>query len=75
MSMSSKRVELKFNFENEEAARYFLEWLSEMGEQEYWEWMRSRELECDGDITVLQYNYDFDKYKVNTLIGRLDDTT
>lgn len=67
-------VEVKIKFETNEAAHHFLTWLSEMGEQEYWEWMRHREAEePEGDLTVLQFDYDFDKYLVKTLLGRLDD--
>lgn len=48
---------LSFQFENAEAAHHFWVWLCEQGEQDYWEWMRYREEEEDGDITGLDFDY------------------
>jgi len=47
--------EIKLVFDNAKAAKHFLVWLSEQGEQDYWEWMRVREEEEKGDITVLEF--------------------
>jgi len=66
-------MKVVFDIDNEEAAKHFLVWLSEMGEQMYWEWMANREFNEEGDITVLQFGYDLDKFTVKTLVGRLDE--
>jgi hypothetical protein len=49
---------ISFHFDNEEAAQHFLVWLSESGEQEYWDWMEYREEDEEkGDITALDFDY------------------
>lgn len=50
-------AKLTFQFDNDEAADHFWRWLCESGEQEYWEYMRYREEEEDGDITGLNFDY------------------
>jgi hypothetical protein len=54
--MSAKHT-VKINFESEEAARHFLVWLCDSGEQNYWQWMECREGEEDGDITAVRFKY------------------
>lgn len=44
-------------FKNERARQHFKHWLCGSGEQQYWEWMRYREEEEDGDITALNFKY------------------
>lgn len=53
----SKETNLTIKFANEEAARHFALWLCESGEQEYWQWMETRETEEDGDITATHFHY------------------
>lgn len=71
-------TQLKFEFSNPEAARHFLSWLCESGEQEHWDWMSVREQEEDGPITAVQIDYwqnDNKKFGEGTIIaecGRLD---
>lgn len=66
-------------FDNEEAAEHFITWLCESGEQDYWEWMRYREEEEDGNITAVNFEYhggsddgEFGKHPITTTCGRLD---
>lgn len=69
--MATKTVKIKFD--NASAAEYFMTWLSEMGEQDYWEWMGIAETEQDGDVTAVSFDYDWDKFAVRAECGRLDD--
>ena len=48
---------LKIDFDNEEVARHFGLWLCEAGEQDYWEWMKYREQEENGNITAINFHY------------------
>jgi len=49
---------LVFEFENEAALMHFKHWLCGAGEQDYWEWMESREAEEEaGNITALKIDY------------------
>jgi hypothetical protein len=67
--MSSLIIE----FDNPQALKYFKDWLCGSGEQDYWEWMHSRECEEEeGDITVLRFDYHFDNRRILTDCGRLD---
>lgn len=43
---------LKIEFDNPEAAEHFAVWMTESGEQQYWDWMEVRETEEDGPITA-----------------------
>ncbi len=52
-----KASQLTFVFENPRALHHFWVWLCESGEQQYWEWMREREGDEDGDITGLSFDY------------------
>jgi hypothetical protein len=52
-----KKKEITIRFDNEKAAHHFAIWLCESGEQEYWEWMRYREEEEDGNITAVSFDY------------------
>jgi len=72
---------VKIEFDNEEAAMHFLTWLCGSGEQQYWEWMRYREDEEDGNITAVNFDYwsvvngnlEFGKdLTIITKCGRLD---
>jgi hypothetical protein len=49
--------EVKFVFDNEKAAKHFIVWLTEGGEQNYQDFMRYREEEEDGDITAVDFDY------------------
>lgn len=49
--------DITIKFDTEEAAMHFAEWLCGSGEQEYWNWMRYREDEESGNITVLEFDY------------------
>jgi hypothetical protein len=51
------KKDLVIKFDNEKALKHFASWLCESGEQEYWEWMKYRESEEDGDITVISFYY------------------
>jgi hypothetical protein len=53
--MSDKEITIKFA--NPEAARHFAVWLCESGEQSYFDWMRYREENEDGDITATSFHY------------------
>ena len=50
-------VELTIRFDNQEALKHFASWLCGSGEQQYWDWMKYRESEEDGDITVREFHY------------------
>lgn len=52
-----KKKEVKFVFDNEDAAKHFVTWLCEQGEQGYWQWMEVRETEESGPITVTRFDY------------------
>ncbi len=43
---------LKIDFENERALKHFAVWMTEEGEQTYWEWMKVQEEKEEGPITV-----------------------
>lgn len=51
------KAPLTFEFDSPEAREHFATWLCESGEQDYWEWMRVRETESSGPITVLRFHY------------------
>ncbi len=68
--MTVKRS-VRIEFDNNDAAEHFLSWLSGSGEQMYWEWMKSREQEEDGDITALKFDYT-NGLIVKTKCGRQD---
>jgi hypothetical protein len=68
---------LKINFENQKALTHFATWMCESGEQAYWDWMRIREEDEEGDITVLNFDYFNDgefmeKNVITTKCGRKD---
>lgn len=48
---------LKIEFASQKALRHFALWLCESGEQEYWQWMETRETEEDGNITAVELDY------------------
>jgi hypothetical protein len=51
--------------------KHFTTWLCESGEQLYWDWMSEREVEEDGDITVLNFEYGkAAKGLITTVCGR-----
>jgi len=50
-------ADLVIRFGNEKALRHFAHWLCGAGEQDYWDWMKHREGEEDGDITVTGFGY------------------
>lgn len=53
----SKETTIQIKFANKKAAHNFASWLCEMGEQDYWEWMKYREEEEKGDITAVIFGY------------------
>lgn len=64
---------VKIEFINHDAARYFINWLSGQGEQDYWEWMQYREEESDEEaMTATQFGYSSDELTVTTICSRLD---
>lgn len=81
----NKKTEVKFVFDNQEAADHFITWLCESGEQSYWDWMEYREEEEAGDITAISFDYwggstdgdNFGKGDIIAHCGRLvdDDNT
>jgi len=54
---NSKPTTLKIEFANEDAMMQFASWLCGSGEQHYWDWMRYREDEDEGDITAVEFHY------------------
>lgn len=77
---TNEEVELKIRFGNQKVLDYFVIWLAEMGEQQYWEWMEHTEQDETGDITVTEFDYhgkNGDKFLEDNIIrttsGRLDD--
>lgn len=48
---------LKIEFASQKALEHFASWLCESGEQEYWQWMETRESEEDGNITATEFDY------------------
>lgn len=52
-------TKLTITFDNPQAAEHFQSWLCGQGEQDYWMWMECREQEEDGNITALNFDYDF----------------
>lgn len=71
-AVKNKSGVLNIDFQgNHDALHHFWVWLCESGEQQYWEWMRYREEEDEGDITVLDFNYaKADGGMIKTKIGR-----
>lgn len=57
MSSENNKYKLTFEFDNDATRMNFAVWLSEMGEQDYWEWMECREQEEEGDITAVTFDY------------------
>lgn len=53
----NKKTEIKFIFDNEKAAELFLGWLSNSGEQQYWEAMECVEDGEKGNVTVVDFDY------------------
>ena len=65
---------LAIDFKNPEAMENFWVWLCESGEQHYWEWMKYREEEEEGDITALSFDYTkANKGAVFTEVGRFTE--
>jgi len=69
---------MKLTFEcktkqEKKAAEEFLNWLSNSGEQQYWEAVEDRQFEAnmddEGDITIVKFNYDFKKMEVELSLG------
>jgi hypothetical protein len=57
--VSSVDSHLIIKFQTAEAQNHFKLWLCESGEQSYWDWMRVREEEEDGNITAVRFDYHF----------------
>ena len=68
----SDKIDVKISFANKKAAKHFIIWLCEQGEQDYWTWMEYREQEEDGKITATKFDYDMKNLTVETTVGRLD---
>lgn len=68
---ASDFITIKCNGENKVAIEQFLVWMSESGEQQYWDWMTYREDELDGPITISSFEYDFENGEIKAgPIGR-----
>jgi len=72
---------ITIEFDSDEVAMHFAEWLCGSGEQQYWDWMRYRESDEEDDctdITVVDFDYwgpknDFmSDWTIRTKSGRLD---
>jgi hypothetical protein len=63
---------LSFHFENKEAANHFKVWMSEQGEQDYWNWMDAQESEETGSITGIVFDYHQNSH-IPVKCGRLSD--
>ena len=48
---------ITIEFDSDEVAMHFAEWLCGSGEHQYWNWMEYREQEEEGDITVTSFDY------------------
>lgn len=48
---------LKIEFANEQAFKHFVIWMTESGEQQYWNWMEAVEEDEEGDVTVIDFSY------------------
>jgi hypothetical protein len=67
----AKKTALTFHFDSPDVMEHFWGWLCGSGEQSYWEWMKDREQEEDGDITVLDFDYaSASKGLITTTSGR-----
>lgn len=67
----TKPIEIKIQFANKKAAQHFMSWLSNSGEQQYWDSMEYRETKEDDDITSVDFDYDFKKHTIKTTLGRI----
>lgn len=71
-----EKHKLTIEFDSEEAAEHFSDWLCGQGEQDYWLWMECREQEEDGNITATSFHYDdTDAGLITTTCGRLDGSS
>ena len=70
---SKKKTTVSIKFDNVETAKYFMEWLSNIGEQDYWLSQNVCEEKEEGNITAVDFDYDFKKFKIKTTSGRLTD--
>lgn len=63
------------NKQEKRAAEEFLAWLSNSGEQDYWNAMDSTQYDAtadgDGDITIIRFDYDWKKMEAKCEIGNL----
>lgn len=71
-------MKLKFECKTKQdriAAEEFLSWLSNSGEQQYWESMENAQFDADadgvGDITIVRFDYDIKKREVKLTLGHL----
>jgi hypothetical protein len=63
---------VSISFPNEAAAKYFMGWFSESGEQQYWLWQDCVEERIkDKNITAVDFDFITD-FKVKAVCGRLD---
>jgi hypothetical protein len=53
--MPKKKYTATIHFDNEAAAKHFLSWLSNSGEQDYWQSMEEHE-----DVSLIPYDSDYD---------------
>lgn len=70
MNPPKESYPLVVEFDNPEARYQFAAWLCGSGEQHYWDWMEYREMDHDGPITVLNFDYDFKNGIIKTKTGR-----
>jgi len=73
MIKKTKKYILTIEFDTKKACEYFMEYLCEAGEQDYWKSMEYVEEKDTSDgITAIDFDYDFKKGKIKTVSGRLD---
>ncbi len=72
---------LVFEFENEEALLNFKSWFCGAGEQKYWDWMKVVEMDEEGPVTGVDFDFwgdttgleGFNQSRViNVTCGRID---
>jgi len=63
-----------FEFENPEAAHLFKVWFCDCaGDQDYWRFMENVEVEEEGPITGLNFNYHTGTEVIEVKCGRLEE--
>ena len=66
-------TKLTISFTSEDVAKDFLLWLSDAGEQDYWDWMERQEEGRTGNITAINFKYDSERLNVTSTSGRVSE--